>query len=435
MLKLSVRPAVYSFFFLVIFIMRSRFLLVIFLPILFAQNVAAQKVDNEQQAQLKLFSHRLESQHQNLIDFRRDLHRYPEVSGEEKRTAGAVSKHLKSLGLDVRNRVGGYGVVALLKGSRPGPTVAFRADMDAVYSNQPDPVAFASEIPGVRHICGHDIHTTVGIALAEGFTAIQEELAGSILFVFQPAEERVLGARAMIDDGAFKNHRPDAIFAYHTTPLEVGQIGTKPGVMFAGRDLLTVTINSKKDLAAVAGRAKNMIRSIQTVRAGETSVEGDFITLNIFRSERVTGRKSWRIQASLSTTSPKMREQAQDELRKKLDTLLFEGATYDMEYIERTAGGVNNDLVLEAASHHPIRAVIGDSNLVMIKEIPVGFSEDFGFFQDEVPGVMYFLGVSNQEKGWVGMPHTPNYVADEASIFIGAEAMAAVMLDYLATER
>ncbi len=412
-----------------------RFLLVLPFLLLSLHNVAAQEAGTRHAARLSDFSNELEAQRANLIDFRRDLHRYPEVSGEEKRTARVVRKRLQALGLDVRTDVGGYGVVALLKGNLPGPVVAFRADMDAVYSNQPDPVEFASEIPGVRHICGHDIHTTVGIALAEGFASIKKELAGSILFVFQPAEERVLGARAMIEDGAFKQTRPDAIFAYHTSPMEVGQIGTKSGVMLAGRDLLTVTLSSKKDLASVAERAKKIIGSIQTITPGVNSVEGDFITLNIFRSERINGRKSWRIQASLSTTSALMRQKAQHELSSKLDALADEGITYEMEYQERTAGGVDNNVELEAASLKPLRSVIGDENLVVIKEIPVGFSEDFGFFQDEIPGVMYFLGVSNTEKGWVGMPHSPQYVADEESIFVGAKAMAAIMLDFMAAQR
>lgn len=423
-----------------------QFLLVIPFLLLLVHDVNAQQRDKQQTSseksstseiasQLKEFSGELESERTNLIDFRRDLHRHPEVSGEEKRTAGAISKHLKALGLEVRTNVGGYGVVAYLEGNAPGPVVAFRADIDAVYSNQPDPVEFASEIPGVRHICGHDIHTTVGIALAEGFVRIKEELAGSILFVFQPAEERVLGARAMIDDGALEEYRPDAIFSYHTSPLEVGQIGTKSGVMLAGRDRLTVTLSSKNDLATVAERAQKMIRSIQTVTPGVNSIEGDFITLNIFNSERVNGRKSWRIQASLSTTSQQIRQQAQDELRSKLDALRLEGVMYEMTYQERVAGGVNNDAGLEAASHHSLRSVIGDDNLVLIKEVPVGFSEDFGFFQDEIPGVMYFLGVSNKEKGWIGMPHSPQYVADEESIFVGARAMAAIMLDFMAAQR
>ncbi|MBK5099343.1 MAG: M20/M25/M40 family metallo-hydrolase, partial [Gemmatimonadetes bacterium] len=136
-----------------------------------------------------------------LIEVRRDIHRHPEVSGREERTAGVVAGRLRALGLDVRTDVGGHGVVAVLRGSHPGPIVAFRADMDAVASRDPDPVDFASTVEGVRHICGHDIHTTVGLALAEGMAAIRDQLAGSVMLIFQPAEENATGARAMLEDG------------------------------------------------------------------------------------------------------------------------------------------------------------------------------------------------------------------------------------------
>ena len=174
---------------------------------------------------------RLFESRDELIEIRRDIHRHPEVSGREERTAGVVAGRLRALGLEVRTGVGGHGVVGLLRGASPGPIVAFRADMDAVASTDPDPVDFASTVEGVRHICGHDIHTTVGLALAEGMAAIRDELAGSVMFIFQPAEENATGARAMLEDGAFDSLVPDAIFAYHTAPLEVGEVGTKRGAI------------------------------------------------------------------------------------------------------------------------------------------------------------------------------------------------------------
>jgi metal-dependent amidase/aminoacylase/carboxypeptidase family protein len=146
-----------------------------------------------------------------LIAFRRDLHQHPELSGEEVRTAELVAERLRRLGLEVQTGVGGHGVVGLLQGGRPGPVVAFRADMDAVPSADPDPVAFASLRSGVRHICGHDIHTTLGLALATGFAAVRRDLPGSVLFIFQPAEERATGARAMLTDGVFRLGRPAVV--------------------------------------------------------------------------------------------------------------------------------------------------------------------------------------------------------------------------------
>ena len=137
--------------------------------------------------------------------------------------------------------------------------------MDAVRSNAPDPVEFRSVIPGVRHICGHDIHTTIGLALAEGFAAVRQRLAGTIVFVFQPAEESATGARAMIADGAFRDPMPEAVFAYHTGPLSVGQLATAPGTMMAGRDRVQLTLTGSGDLEGAAREVARRIQSVGTI--------------------------------------------------------------------------------------------------------------------------------------------------------------------------
>ena len=244
----------------------------------------------------------LESVRDELIAFRRDLHQHPEVSGKEERTAGVVAKRLNALGLEVRTGIGGHGVVAILKGAKPGPVVAFRADMDAVFSNAPDPVEFRSRTPGIRHICGHDIHTTVGIALAEGLAGVKNELAGSVVFIFQPAEERALGARAMIEEGALENPRPDAIFGYHTSPYEVGQIATKAGVMMAARDVLTIKLTGANNLTKAAQIAERLIVQQNTARPDVPSVDGDFYLIWINRSEPENRGRTWTIRANSTTT-------------------------------------------------------------------------------------------------------------------------------------
>jgi metal-dependent amidase/aminoacylase/carboxypeptidase family protein len=167
----------------------------------------------------------------DLIAMRRDLHRHPELSGQETRTAGVVADHLRGLGLEVRTGIGGHGVVGLLRGGRPGRLVAYRADMDAVRSAAPDPVDFRSEVPGVRHICGHDLHVTIGLGLAAALASVREDLPGTVMFIFQPAEERATGARAMLEDGVFAARKPDAIFGLHSAPFEAGILSSKAGLM------------------------------------------------------------------------------------------------------------------------------------------------------------------------------------------------------------
>lgn len=378
---------------------------------------------------------RLAEQRADLIEVRRDLHRHPEVSGREERTSGVIARRLRALGLEVRTGVGGHGVVALLRGGQPGPIVAFRADMDAVASRAPDPVEFASTEEGVRHICGHDIHTTVGLALAEGLAAVRDRLPGSVMFVFQPAEETATGARAMLEDGAFGDTHPGAIFAFHTAPLEVGQIGTKGGVLLAGRDRVTVTLSGASDLARPAAEVVELIRGTSTIDPSTGSVEGDFALTVVFESRGRSDPDRWVIRGQATTSSPAASARVEETIRDGLSKLESEGVSWSLDYSARVIAGVTNDADLEEASLEPIRSVVGEAGIVVVETVPTQFSEDFGSFQEQTPGVMYYLGVSNSEQGWVGLPHSPGYVADEAAIEVGARVMAAVILDYLASHR
>jgi amidohydrolase len=366
-----------------------------------------------------------------LIEVRRDIHRHPEVSGREERTAGVVAARLRALGLEVRTGVGGHGVVAILRGGRPGPMAAFRADMDAVASRDPDPVAFASVVDGVRHICGHDIHTTVGLALAEGLAVIRADLPGSVMFIFQPAEENATGARAMIEDGVFENQRPDAIFAYHTAPLEIGQVGTKSGTLLAGRDQLTVTLSGDGELSGVAAGMVDAIRGTSTVEPATPSARGDFAVTQVFASRAADDESGWVIRGQATTSSLAASGRVETSIRESLAELARDGIDASLDYRARVIAGVQNDPSLEEASRAPLRSVLGDSGVLVLETVPTQFSEDFGSFQEQVPGVMYYLGVSNAAEGWVGLPHSPGYVADEESIAIGALAMTAVILDFL----
>ena len=272
----------------------------------------------------------LARQHEaDLISLRRDLHRHPELSGQEVRTSRIVAERLRALGLDVQAGIAGTGVVGILTGGKPGPLIAYRADMDAVPSTDPDPADFRSETPGVRHICGHDLHVTIGVGLATVLAAVKSSLSGSVMFVFQPAEERATGAKAMLKAGVFEKRKPVAIYGLHTSPMAVGRIGTRGGRMMNPNAIATGAVNDD----ALAARAKA-------------------------------------------------------------------------------------DLI----------AVLGADAFIAIGEPPARFSEDFGDFQAVVPGVFFFLGASNQARGWNAMPHTPDFMLDEAAITFGIRAIAAVIV-------
>lgn len=377
--------------------------------------------------------HALQGAADDLVALRHDIHRHPEISGQEARTAELVAKRLRALGLEVRTGVGGYGIVAVLRGAHPGRVVALRADMDAFASTDSDPVEFRSQTPGVRHGCGHDVHTAVAVGTATGLAAVRGELPGTVVFIFQPAEENAAGARAMLADGALADPRPQAIFAYHTAPLNVGQIGSQPGILLAGRDALAVRLGGTGDLRGAAREVSDILRGLTSI-APEQAVQplvDDFVFVSAVRSAPDPASGQWVVSAFITTTSDSLRADSRRKLDQGMAGLRTKDVTSEVDYRRRTIAGVINDPELERESRAPISAVVGSSGLVPMRGVLPGFSEDFGFFEDEAPGVMYWLGVSNPEKGTTGFPHSPAYVADDGAILVGARTMAAVLLDYL----
>jgi amidohydrolase len=373
---------------------------------------------------------RVEERRAELIELRRDLHRHPELSGEEARTAGIVAARLEELGFAVRKGVGGHGVVARLVGGRPGPVVAFRADMDAVRSSDPDPVEFRSLEPGKRHTCGHDVHTTIGLALAEGFAGARAELTGTLVLVFQPAEETGLGARAMLEAGVFAEGKPAAIFALHTAPFELGELATAEGVLMAGRDRAQVDVKGP-EAEALARELAQGLRGLGTLTFQQAVAgaarEAVYLEVQAVRA----GPEHWRVHAQPSSGSRAARADVRATAAALVTDLARPGTTLELAYTERFLPGVENDPARVEAAVLRLRPELGVERVHLLDDVVPVFSEDFGFFLDEVPGAMFFLGVANAAQGIVGMPHTPDYVADEEAIFVGARAMTVVLLDCL----
>ncbi|NIM51421.1 MAG: amidohydrolase [Gemmatimonadales bacterium] len=383
----------------------------------------------QEEALLSRMTHRLEGAREELIALRRDIHRHPEVSGREERTAGVVAARLQSLGLEVQTGVGGHGVVGILRGARPGPVVAFRADMDAVSSDAPDPVPFASEIPGVRHICGHDIHTTVAVGIAEAMTAIRDQLPGTVKFIFQPAEENVQGAAAMIREGVLENPAPAAIFAFHSAPLTVGQIGSVEGLALPGLDRFTAALSGADTLeqsARIAARAFYALGTPGDIPPSE------YIRVMISGVEPRADGEAWAVTGLVRVASAEARTRAQEGIERALAELRGQGLSTELSY--ETLGvlpDMVNDPELVRSTLEAIRSAVGPEGLLEINEVTPQFSEDFAYYQQHIPGAMYWLGVANSELGYNGLPHSPDFAADEEAIFVGARAMAAVLLDYL----
>ncbi|UCC74634.1 MAG: amidohydrolase [Gemmatimonadota bacterium] len=386
---------------------------------------AAQAQDR---ALIERIDRRLESVREDLIAVRRDIHRHPEVSGREERTAGVVADRLRALGLDVQTGVGGHGVVGILQGGRSGSVVAYRADMDAVYSNASDPVPFASETPGVRHICGHDIHTTVALGIAEALTAIRDDLPGTVKFIFQPAEENVQGARAMIEEGVLDDPAPEAIFAVHSAPLEVGQIGSVEGLALPGLDRVTVTLRGDGHSDEAAAAYAQAIRAVST---GEAVAPSDYVNAMVGQPRPGRQGGEWMVTGIVRAGSPEARARTKQAIDDELDALTYDGISYELSYEEQLLPDMVNDPELVRSTLETIRSVVGPDRLLEINQVTPFFGEDFAYYQQHIPGAMYWLGVSNSELGYYGLPHSPDFVADEESIIVGAKAMAALLLDYL----
>jgi amidohydrolase len=379
------------------------------------------------------FTEKLESERAALIELRRDLHRHPETSGKEERTASLVADRLRAAGYEVRTGIGGHGVIGVLRGGKPGPVVAYRADMDAVPSDTHDPVDFRSLTPGVRHICGHDVHTTIGVAMAQGLASIKDRLPGTVVFVFQPAEENATGAKAMLAADLFGALRPDAIYAVHTAPLSVGQLATAPGGLMASRDGVKITIERAADPAATASLVRDRLLALSTVTDAQAvmPMAPDFVYVQARAVAPSAASARHLVEASITMARAEVRARTRAAVEAAVAGLRGDDTELTLEYEERSIAGVDNDPELVERATAAVDSALGAGSAQIIEVVAPGFSEDFGSFQALVPGVMFFLGVSNPEKGTVGMPHTPDYVADEESIFVGARAMTAVLLEFL----
>ena len=381
-----------------------------------------------------------------LIAQRRDFHAHPELSNREARTSRIVAERLKSLGFDeVRTNVARHGVVGLLKGTKPGGVVAVRADMDALPIQETNDVPYKSQTPGVKHACGHDVHTTVELGVAEVLSKMRGEISGTIKFIFQPAEEGAPageegGAPLMIKEGALENPRPQAIFGLHTEPnVQVGQIGYHSGAAMASSDTFTINIRGKGahgaqphagvDAVVVASESVLALQHIRSRRIDP--LEPLVITIgtiqggtrfNVIANEvRLTG--------TMRTHNDKVRERAIELMRETLTHVTAAyGATFELN-MEGSNPVTYNEPSLVEATLPTIRRVVGAENALVLK--PFMPAEDFSYFQKVVPGFYFFLGVGNRAKGITAGWHTPDFDVDEESLVVGVKVMSNVLLDYL----
>jgi len=386
-----------------------------------------------------------ESMREKLVTQRRDFHMHPELSNREERTSRVVAERLRALGLEVKTNVARHGVVAVLKGAKPGPVVAVRADMDALPIQETIDVPYKSQNAGVKHACGHDVHTTVGLGVAEVLSKMRDQISGTVKFLFQPAEEgppagEEGGAPLMIKEGAFDSPRPQAIFGLHVLPtVDVGKIAYNSGPSMASADRFVINIRGKKvhgayphdgiDTIVVAAECVTALQSIRSRRIDTTeplvltigSIQGGN-RFNIITDEV-------RLEGTVRTLNEDVRKKVQQMMKDTLAGVTSAyGATYEMEYVEGAAVTYNDPKLVEETLT-VMKRIVGNDNVFSPK--PQMGAEDFSYYQKVIPGFFYFLGVGNKAKGITAMIHTPEFDVDEESLVVGVKVMTSVVLDYL----
>ena len=366
----------------------------------------------------------------DLIAIRRDIHRHPEIAGQETRTAALVAKELRRIGLQVRTNVGGNGVVAVLRGAKPGPVVGYRADMDAVPSFDPDPVDFRSIIVGVRHICGHDVHTTIGLGVADALSSVKRDLPGTVVFYFQPAEENTEGAKAMIAAGALSPPTPGAVFALHCAPLEAGSMAAIEGLALPGLDAVTIRLTGTGDLGEASKRTVALLEELATPR--KSANPDSFVAVEIWNQGMPDGERTVQVSAGIHASSDSVFARVERAVRARAPGIGVSAVAVDVAYNHGFVPETRNDLATVRATYPALRRVLGVKGLEVVPRGTRYFSEDFSQFLARMPGAIYFLGVSNEKRKIVGMPHSPGFAVDETAIETGTRAMARLLADYLA---
>ncbi|AMJ64118.1 amidohydrolase [Hymenobacter sp. PAMC 26628] len=392
-----------------------------------------------------------------VIAWRRDLHEHPELGNEENRTAALVAAHLKSLGLEVTTGVARTGVVGILRGGKPGPVVALRADMDALPLTETSGLAFASTVKttylgqpvGVMHACGHDTHVAMLMGAAEVLAQVKKDLPGTVKFIFQPAEEGSVpgvegGAKLMVKEGVMENPKVDAVFGVHINArTEVGVLKYRPGGEMASSDRFTIKVHGKGAHGAYPWNsvdpvvtAAQIIMGLQTIVSRQVKLIDDAAVVTV---GTVNGGVRYNVippdvelSGTIRALSPAVQQQIWASVR-RIATNIAEsaGATADVA-IEPYVPVTTNDPALTARMLPTLQAVAGASNVQEIKAVTG--AEDFSFYQEKVPGLFLFVGgmTPGTDPSTVADHHTAGFKIDESGLALGVKTLATLAADYLA---
>jgi amidohydrolase len=392
-----------------------------------------------------------------VIAWRRDIHEHPELSNRETRTAKLVAEQLKRMGLEVQTGIAHTGVAGFLQGGRPGPTVAIRADMDALPVTEKTDVPFKShatatyrgETVGVMHACGHDSHTAMLMGIAQIFAGVRDSLPGNILFIFQPAEEGAPageegGAELMLKEGLFEKYHPDVVFGMHVwAGNRVGDIAYRAGPVMAAVDSFSIQVKGRQAHGSQPWRSVDpIVASAQIISALQTVISRDTdITENpaVVTVGAIRGGIRYNIipdhvemLGTLRTFTPEQRTAILGHMKRIIEnTAAATGATAELIVEPGSDPVLYNDPALTRQILPTLQRVAGADH---VKEAHViTASEDYSFFAQKIPSVFFFVGITPADQDPLQAPsnHSDFFYLDERGIPAAMHAMTQVVLDYL----
>jgi amidohydrolase len=395
---------------------------------------------------------------QKVITWRRDFHEHPELGNSETRTAAIIAKHLQSLGIEVKTGVAKTGVVGILKGGKPGPVVALRADMDGLPVTERVNLPFASKVKttyngqevGVMHACGHDTHVAILMGVAEVLASMKRDIPGTVKFIFQPAEEGAPvgeegGAALMVKEGVLENPKVDAVFGLHiNSQTPVGDITYRPGgTMAAVNDMKIVVTGRQAHGAYPWSGIDPIVISAQIVNNLQTIVSRN---LNVTENPGVVTIGAFNGGVRSNIIPEKVEMLGTIRNFSKEDELMFIDRVKTIAIKTAEAGGGKAEVMIPYSVRYPVTfndvaltekmlpslQMTAGSEHVKLKP-PVTGAEDFAFYQEKVPGIFIFLGGMPKNADPLKSPshHTPDFFIDESGFTLGVNALCNLAIDYM----
>jgi amidohydrolase len=379
----------------------------------------------------------VEARASELVALRRQLHQHPELAFEEHETAKAVTAFLAKLGVKYRAGVGKTGVIAVIEGAKPGATVGIRADMDALPILEQTGLPFASKLPGKMHACGHDVHTVIALGVAAALAEMRTELHGRVKFIFQPAEETLSGAQAMIADGALDDPKMDVLLGYHNWPaVEAGKVGYNADVVMASADAFDITLKGREGHGAhphmgidALAAAAHFVSQVQTIVSREVKpISPAVITVGELHAGTarniIAGTAT--LKGIVRTMEPGLSEKIEQAMRRMLEGIkLGMRVDYALDW-KRVAPALRNHKPTLERLLKSAREVLGAENVYELPEASMG-SEDFAWFAERVPAA--HLRIGSKIEGLDTAIHRANYDCNDLAIPIGVRVMTRAVLE------